>query len=33
MGVKEIAEHLGTDWDNAYDWIKEKLEKADKDDK
>lgn len=34
MGLKEVAQYLGNDrdFDRAYDWVKEKLEKADEDD-
>lgn len=28
MSVNEIAEYLGADWDNAYDWLKSQLEQA-----
>lgn len=31
MGIKEIAEYLDTDWDNAKDWLKNRLEEADED--
>lgn len=32
MGIKEIAEYLDTNWDDAKDWLKNRLEEADEDD-
>lgn len=28
MSVKDIAEHLGRDWDDTYNWLQDKLEQA-----
>lgn len=28
MDVKDIAEHLGRDWDDTYNWIQDQLKQA-----
>lgn len=28
MSLSEVAEYLETDWDNAYDWMKDQLKQA-----
>lgn len=32
MDLSEVAQYLDTDWDNAYDWARDKLKQAKDDD-